>query len=270
MKICIVIPVMNKLHFTKQCLDDLNETTNKTVEIIVIDNASTDGTGDYLATQKKILVISNSSNMGCAFSWNQGIKASNSDWIVILNNDVRLSKKWLDNLIEQATKNHTDVISPGMREGELDYDFNKYAETYTAKMKNVFRECTPSGVCFAVKSFAFNKIGLFDENYHIGQYEDADFFRRCKKLNFKMGITGGSFIHHYGSTTQKHIQARLKNDYSSKNRIYHREKWKIGFIQRHYERYRDQLRTFYWSRKELLLYHHSLLEKGDCGKIKHF
>ena len=50
---------MNKLHFTKQCLDDLNETTNKTVEIIVIDNASTDGTGDYLATQKKILVISN-------------------------------------------------------------------------------------------------------------------------------------------------------------------------------------------------------------------
>jgi hypothetical protein len=85
-----------------------------------------------------------------------------------------------------------------------------------------------------------------------------------------MGITGRSFIHHFGSTTQKHIQARLENDYSAKNRIYHREKWEIGFIQRHYERYREQLRTYYWSRKELLLYKHSLLEKGDCGKIKYF
>lgn len=270
MKICIIIPVMNKLQFTKQCLKDLNHTIDKTVKIIVIDNASTDGTKEYLATMEQIQLISNSSNKGCATSWNQGIRASNSEWIVILNNDVRLSKKWLDHLIMQANENSIDVISPGMREGELDYNFNQYAASYTKKMKNAFRECTPSGVCFAVKNFVFTKVGLFDENFHVGQYEDADFFRRCKKLNFKMGITGRSFIHHFGSTTQKHIQARFKNDYSTKNRIYHREKWKIGLIQRHYERYREQLLTLYWSRKELLLYKHSLLEKGNCGKMKYF
>ena len=127
---------MNKLQFTKQCLDDLNHTIDKTVEIIVIDNASTDGTKEYLATMEQIQLISNSSNKGCATSWNQGIRASNSEWIVILNNDVRLSKKWLDNLIMQAKENSIDVISPGMREGELDYNFNQYAASYTEKMKN--------------------------------------------------------------------------------------------------------------------------------------
>ena len=269
MKVCIVIPVMNKLQFTQDCLDDLKQTTDRNVEIIVIDNASTDKTAQYLSSLKELQVISNDSNKGCAYSWNQGIRASSSDWIVILNNDVRLSKNWLHNLLDKATSSRIDVISPGMREGELDYNFTDYAESYTHNMKNVFRECTPSGVCFAAKNFVFKEVGLFDENFHIGQYEDADFFRRCKENNLKMGITGSSFIHHFGSTTQKYIQAKLKDDYSTYNRSYHRNKWKIGIIRRHYERYREQLLTLYWSNKELILYKHSLLEKSICGKLKY-
>ena len=43
-------------------------------------------------------------------------------------------------------------------------------------MKNVYRNCNPSGVCFILKTKVFEKVGLFDENFVIGQYEDADFF----------------------------------------------------------------------------------------------
>ena len=270
MKISIIIPVMNKLHYTDQCLKDLFETINEKAEVIIVDNDSKDGTKEYLSHLKRISVISNDKNKGCAASWNQGIRKSRGEWIVILNNDVRLPSGWLDNLMHTAASKQVDVISPGMREGVLDYDIAKYAKAYTKRMRNAFRYWTPSGVCFAVRQSVFEKVGLFDENFHIGQYEDADFFRRCKNAHFQMGITGASFIHHFGSTTQKHIQLNSDQDYSKSNKLYHRKKWKIGFINRHYERYREQLLVLYWSRMEYFLYKHSLLEKVDCNKIRYF
>jgi N-acetylglucosaminyl-diphospho-decaprenol L-rhamnosyltransferase len=269
MKKTIVIPVLNKLYYTKQCLSDLLLSTDKFTEIIVIDNSSNDGTHEFLASLEGISTISNQINRGCAASWNQGVNFSSrdTDWIIVLNNDVRLPKDWLKNLINAAIEHKADVISPGMREGELNYNINEYALNYTKKMKHVFRNWTPSGVCFAVNANVFDKIGLFDENFQVGQYEDADFFRRCKNSKIRMGITGSSFIHHYGSVTQKSIQSKDIGNYSLKNRNYHRHKWKINFLKRHFERYREQLLLKYWSKKEYFLYQHSLLEKHDGVKL---
>jgi len=267
MKYSIVVPVMNKLHYTKECLRDLFQTTYNGADIIIINNDSNDGTKEFLSQAEGIKVISNHKNKGCAASWNQGVEQSNSDWVIILNNDVRLPGGWLDNLLSSAVLKGTDIISPGMREGELNYDLENYATNYTQRMQNTYRKWTPSGVCFAVKKSVFSKVGLFDENFHVGQYEDADFFRRCKNYKLNMGITGSSFIHHFGSVTQKLIQSESACDYSLKNRTYHRQKWKINFLKRHFERYREQLLVKYWSKKECFLYGHSLLEKHDGSKL---
>ena len=59
MKLSVVIPVMNKLHYTKQCLSDLTQQTCKELEIIIIDNASTDGTKNYLENINGIKVLTN-------------------------------------------------------------------------------------------------------------------------------------------------------------------------------------------------------------------
>ena len=226
MKVSIVIPVLNKIHFTAQCLDDLFVSTNLDLEVIVIDNASTDGTADYLTklNSNSTITITNQENNGCAASWNQGVKKSTGEWIIILNNDVRLPKHWIENLINFADQKCFDVVSPGMREGELNYNLYGYAENYMQKMAKVLRQWTPSGACFAVRKTVFERIGLFDESYKIGQYEDADFFRRCKKARIEMGITGSSFIHHFGSTTQKSIIKHNNNSYSKKKINYIIEK----------------------------------------------
>ena len=272
MKKTIVIPVLNKLKYTKQCLDDLFTTVDKFTEIIVIDNASDDGTREFLSNLDGISTIFNQINKGCAASWNQGVKSSSSDssWVIILNNDVRLPKDWLNNLIDAAIDYETDIISPGMREGEHNYNISEYALKYTEKMQGAYRDWTPSGVCFAVNASVFDKVGLFDENFQVGQYEDADFFRRCKNYKLNMGITGRSFIHHFGSVTQKLIQTESACDYGVKNRNYHRCKWRINFLKRHFERYREQLLVKYWSKKEYFLYKHSLLEKHDGVKLSYY
>ena len=260
MKVSIVIPVLNKLHFTKQCLADIFSTAYDDLEIIVIDNGSSDGTNEFIRNLSKITLISNEENLGCAKSWNQGVRRSSGDWIVILNNDVRLPSNWLINLINKAKQESIDVLSPGIREGVLNYDFECYAENYMSRMGKAYRNWTPNGACFAVSKSVFKNVGFFDENFEIGQYEDADFFRRCKSAKLKMGNSGCSFIHHFGSTTQNIITNNGSANYAKKNQQYHRNKWKIGLMKRNIERYREKILMIYWKYKEKYIYGHSLLE----------
>lgn len=260
MRVSIVIPVLNKVHFTKQCLTDIFNSEYDDIEVIVIDNGSNDGTNQFLSDLSDITLISNKTNLGCAKSWNQGVRCSNGAWIVILNNDVRLPSKWLINLIDKAKRESIDILSPGIREGILNYDFESYAQDYMVKMEKAFRNWTPNGACFAVSKSVFEKVGLFDENFEIGQYEDADFFRRCKSASLKMGSSGCSFIHHFGSTTQKTLIKNNPTNYALKNQQYHRNKWQIGLIKRNIERYKEKFLMSYWKCKEKYLYGHSLLE----------
>ena len=266
----VIIPVFNQVHYTSQCVNDLYKTVDNKVEIIIIDNGSTDGTSKFLTECNNLKILKNSQNKGCAYSWNQGIRESIGEWIIILNNDVRLPDKWLVSLISYARKKDLDVVSPGMREGVLDYNFRNYSHEYTKLMHRVFRQWTPSGVCFALRRNVIDKIGYFDENYKVGQYEDADFFRRCKIAKLKMGITGACFIHHFGSSTQKHLKEIGATGYALKNRNYHRNKWRLGFFKRNYERYKEQIFSRYWSLSEYLFYKHSLLEKSDGEKISYY
>ena len=270
MKVSVVVPVYNNLQFTKMCIQDLLNQSKPCFEIILVDNGSATDTIKFYSKHNELIIIRNEKNMGCAYSWNQGVRESKGDWIIILNNDVRLPDKWLENLISYATNKDLDVVSPGMREGPLDYNFRNYSYEYTKLMHTAFRKWTPSGVCFALRRNVIEKIGYFDENYEIGQYEDADFFRRCKIARLKIGITGASFMHHFGSSTQKHLKEMGATGYALKNRNYHRRKWNLGFFKRNYERYKEQLLTKTWSTKERFKYGHSLLEKSDGLKLSYF
>jgi N-acetylglucosaminyl-diphospho-decaprenol L-rhamnosyltransferase len=252
------------------CIQDLLNQSKSPFEIILVDNGSSTDTIKFFSKHDELIIIRNEINKGCAYSWNQGIRESKGEWIIILNNDVRLPEQWLENLISYARMKELDVVSPGMREGVLDYNFRDYSHKYTKLMHGAFRKWTPSGVCFALHRKVIDKIGYFDENYKIGQYEDADFFRRCKIAKLKMGITGASFIHHFGSSTQKYLKEKGATGYALENRNYHRKKWKLGFFQRNFERYREQLLTKFWSYKERFKYGHSLIEKSDGLKISYF
>lgn len=267
MKYSIIIPVHNKIELTTQCLDDCFNSGLSNFECIVIDNASSDSTASVLASRpENIITISNKINLGCAKSWNQGVKASTGRWVIVLNNDVRLPKNWLSKMISAAEGYKFDLISPAMREGILNYNLTEYAEEFIHSMRNVSRRGAANGACFAVKREVFDKIGLFDENFQIGQYEDADFFRRCKLHKISIGITGRSFIHHYGSSTQRLVQETSTN-YPKINQLYHRKKWNIGFFKRHLERYKEQFIVKCWSYFEYYSKGHSLLEKFQNGRL---
>lgn len=268
MDIDIVIPVFNQLSYTRKCIDSLLSTEGKNVNILVIDNGSTDGTAEYLRSVTGINVIENPENLGCAGAWNQGVRETTSEWIVILNNDVILSSGWLEGLLHFAIEEGLDLVSPAIREGELNYDIESYARDYVERMKSVARHGVVDGICFMVRRRVFDAIGLFDEKFRIGQFEDSDFFRRARIAGFRLGTTGRSFIHHYGSITQKALgYGKIEKPYVVENRAYYRKKWQLTPWRRLRERRLRKWREFIWRTTERIRYGHTLKEKWLDGSL---
>ncbi len=70
--------------------------------LIVVDNGSKDETRDYLSTLPLGGRIFNSQNLGCGVAWNQGALHLQSEWTIVMNNDVLVSPNWIENLIGAA------------------------------------------------------------------------------------------------------------------------------------------------------------------------
>ena len=267
-KVSIIVPLYNQLAYTKGCLEGLRRTVQPDTEIILIDNASSDGTAEFLATLSGVQVIANTENRGCAGAWNQGVRSAAGEWLVILNNDVILSAGWLDGLQGAASRWGLDILTPAIREGEYNYDIESYARELTGSMQNVLRRGKANGVCFMVNRRVFETVGYFDENFRIGQYEDADFFLRARIAGFHMGTVGGSFLHHFGSVTQDALKkARDPKPYAIENKAYFIRKWKLPWWRRALVRNRNKLVNWFHSLGERMKYGHTLMEKWIDGKL---
>ena len=165
MPAAIVIPVLNQLAYTQGCLRCLEPDLAAGVQVVIVDNGSTDGTKEFLkslrlsnglAAQKNLTVIRNEENRGCAPAWNQGVAAvRDADWIVILNNDVLLPAGWLAALLGAADAHGLDVVCSAMRERDLNYEFADYARDFMQQMRGVLRRGGTHGVCFAVRRAVF-------------------------------------------------------------------------------------------------------------------
>ncbi len=238
MNCAVIIPVLNQWAYTAQCLEHLKTTLPPGVRVVVINNGSTDETAVNLNHYPWIHLIHNETNLGCARAWNQGVDASpRTPWRVFLNNDVLLHSRWLEGLLEAAETHSFDIVCPAMREGPLNYAFEERAAFVTTHMRALYRRNLPHGVCFAVRDAVFERIGRFDENFRIGQFEDTDFFRRATGAGFALATVGASFIHHFSSVTQKAVMKTPVGPYEAENRAYFRRKWKLHWLRRKLEKF---------------------------------
>ena len=96
----------NKLEYTIKAVESIRKYTDKgTYEIIVIDNASTDNTVEWLKKQDDLKLILNKENLGFPKGCNQGIEVATGTEILLLNNDVIVTPKWLQNMVKTLYSN---------------------------------------------------------------------------------------------------------------------------------------------------------------------
>ena len=197
----ITFACYNALDYTKKCVESLIKHKTPMERLVIVDNASTDKTQEYLKSQIFTHVIFNKKNLGCGTAWNQGALSLQSEWTIIMNNDIIVSENWVENLISSAEENNLKVISPALIEGDLDYDFDAFAQKNSALMKDSIRRGYCHAVCLAIHESVWDKVGYFQSNAQLLGYEDTIFFNELRKNNIPSGMTGASWIHHYGSIT---------------------------------------------------------------------
>jgi len=270
-KVAIVIPVFNQLHYTLQCLDSLNRAGVADNQIIIVNNASTDGTAEFLAARPQIRTINNAENRGCGFAWTQGAKLSDQVWTVVMNNDVLVPSGCIEGLVSFAAENQCDIVSPAMCEGELNYDFTAHAADFMRRLKDAQRRNVAHGVCFMVHRRVFASIGYFDGDPKLGGYEDDEYFRRARGAGFRPAITGRAFLHHFGSITQKSIQANAGQKRKSLgDREYYRRKTGQTWPKRKIHQLKHAIRSAWWKRSEQMRFGRTLWEKRAGGRSDFF
>ncbi len=240
----IVILSYNSLGHTKLCLESIRMTTPEMArEIIVVDNASKDGSVEWLREQKDILLIENTENMGFPRGCNQGIEASSADTdIFLLNSDTILPVNalfWLrmglysaeeNGLAGSVSNNARDQI--GVRGIDDVSELLTFGEKNNVPMRYPYEaRLTLIGFALLIKREVLDKIGVLDECFSPGNYEDTDLCLRAVKAGYRNILCRNSFIIHFGRVSFEKNQMDYLDVYL-KNRKRLNDKW--GFDVEYY------------------------------------
>ncbi|MCK5830181.1 MAG: glycosyltransferase [Methylococcales bacterium] len=254
-KYAITFACYNQVEYTRQCIDSMIQQGNDLSRLVVIDNGSTDDTRNYLQSIPLGGLIFNQSNLGCGVAWNQGALTLQAEWTIIMNNDVLVSPEWIENLIYTAEKNNLKIISPALIEGSLDYDFNTFSSDASKKMKGCLRTGDRHAVCLAVHQSVWMDIGYFQPTPKLLGYEDTLFFHEADKAGIATGMTGASWLHHYGSVTQSAM--KQERGLKEKDGLAYRYNYRLlkqSWLERKLKKIRKKNQQKEWSEYELEIY----------------
>ena len=244
MKASIIILAYNQLeNGTKPCIESVCKYTNpEDFELIVVDNNSSDNTAEYLKELKQekqnVKIVLNITNRGYAGGNNDGIKLATGDYIILLNNDTLVTPSWLENLLKYfeqedkiglcgpVTNNASSVQCLNFDNISPDNYFEQ-SNSYTEKRIGSYFETNKlTFFCVAIKKELLQTVGLLDENYGRGYFEDDDFCRRAQNKGYKLICVEDSFVYHQGCLSFKDLKGKSFDDLMQKNKKYYQKKHK--------------------------------------------
>jgi GT2 family glycosyltransferase len=235
MTLSIIIANWNTKELIEGCINSIFDTTPTGIpdfEIIVIDNASTDGSLEYLKTQSsRITLIENRENLGYAKACNQGMKTANGKYILLLGSDTIMQKNTLNECVSfLETNNDAGAVACRLLnpDGSVQNSLKKFP-----KLKNAFytylsldkmnreydmadfdynQSCVvdqAAATFLMIRKEILEKINYFDESYRI-LYNDVDLSSKIWRQGYKIYFLHTVSIIHYGSHSTKNADFPLR------------------------------------------------------------
>lgn len=238
-KSTIVIPNYNGIKYIQACLESLYGGTTKDLAVIVVDNASTDGSMELVRDHfPQVRLIVNEQNTGFSHAVNQGIRASTTPYVILLNNDTQAELSFVHEL-EKVMEHDKDkkIFSASAKLVSLyDRDRTDDAGDYYCALGWAFargrgkapgqygKDCAIFAACAGAAIYRRelleeNKVGLFDEE-HFAYFEDIDIGYRAKIYGYRNQFAANSIVYHAGSAASGSRYNLFKTRLASRNSIY--------------------------------------------------
>ncbi len=236
-KISIVILNWNGRQHLKKCLLSIKEISYAPLEVIVVDNSSSDNSAEMVKKEfPEVVLVLNQKNLGYSGGNNIGIKKSTGEYVFILNNDTQVSKDFLDPLVSVMEQDATlGCVQPKLLYGSNHNLLNAVGSYFTStgflyhygyrKRENLRQYNVPltiysaKGAAMLLRKSALKKIGLFDEDFFIF-FEETDLCHRLWLAGYKVVYVPNSIIYHYEAVdTSKQMGDYTRNFLSFRNRI---------------------------------------------------
>lgn len=206
-----------------ECIAALRAQTFRDFEIIVVDNASSDGSREWLAGQPDVRVIRNEANVGFAAACNQGIQASDAPFVALLNDDTRAEPQWLEALVEGMSAAHPRqkkgigscaslmlfadrpgvVQSAGIAvdRAAIAWDRLRGCPADSAAALCACEVFGASGGAALYRRAMLDEIGLFDERF-FAYLEDVDLAWRAQRAGWRcVYVPRARVLHHTSATS---------------------------------------------------------------------
>ncbi|GEM_PF-485403 len=231
-ELSIIIVSYNSLGYLKECLDSIySHPPGKDFDTIVVDNASTDGTSQFIAKNHNgIILISNKENAGFAAANNQAIKTTDSKYVLLINSDCEVYKDSIDKLMSYMDKNpRVALAGPKIinSDGSVQYSCRRFPSFFSAAVHTILTHIYPgnpvsrkymmadinrdepfgvdwvSGSCMIIRRQALEEAGPLDERYFM-YVEDIDICYRMWQNGWEVHYMPHSeILHHVGGSSRK-------------------------------------------------------------------
>lgn len=231
-EIGILIPNYNGLHFMEDCMKALQK-QNMEYDLLVVDNASTDGSVEYLK-KNQIPAIFSDTNLGFAGGVNLGLRQMKNPYIILLNNDTKVFPDFVERLYRAIRKSddifsvnpmmiqmlhpeYIDDAGDGLNILGFAYQrgVGEKINGYT-KQREIFSACAGASM---YRRDVLEEISYFDE-MHFAYLEDIDVGFKARLLGYRNLYEPSAKVYHYGSGTSGSKYNAFKVRLAARNYIY--------------------------------------------------
>lgn len=236
--VSIIIPTYNQREYVLKCVSSIEKHTPAPFEIIVVDNASKDGTAEAMLRKGGMVrVAALDKNRGFAGGVNHGLMMARGRHIIVLNNDTLVTPGWLDNMMTcLASDPKIGVVGPvtnyigGDQQIQVPYreveEMWSFAATHNRPDADKHRITDRLvGFCWLFSRELLERVGYLDEGYAVGNFEDDDWIIRVKLAGYQLAVAGDAFIHHFGSVSMKALGEQDFAVVNKDNEQFYSQKW---------------------------------------------
>ena len=232
-KVTVIIPNYNGLKFMEPCFEALDRQTTDDYQVLVVDNGSTDGSVEWLK-EREIPSIFLDKNTGFCGAVNIGLKAAETPYVILLNNDTEVCEDFVAQMI-RAIEKSPSIFSVSCKMIQLYQKdlMDDAGDMYTVlgwayqrgvgqsaagynKEREIFSACAAAAI---YRREVFEAIGYFDE-MHFAYLEDIDVGYRAKIAGYHNRYCPDAVVYHAGSGTSGSKYNSFKVKLAARNNIY--------------------------------------------------